>query len=265
MDAGNENRRVLAVGAHPDDIEFFCSGTLALLKETGYELHVATLTPGDCGSQEWSSEDISRIRRKEAAEACRLLGASYRCLEFRDFCILYSEEALRKVAGLVREVNPWLVLTHPPGDYMVDHEMTSRLVRTACFGAPAPNFEVTPPGAPSPDSGVPALLYGAPVEGIDILGNPVRPHFYVDVSDRIAQKEAFLACHGSQRNWLKAHHGIDEYLESLLRWDSSRAVVASKIAGRKIEFAEAFLQHRGHAYPAVNPLKRILGDRVIES
>jgi len=264
MVTGKENRRVLAVGAHPDDVEFLCSGTLAQLRDLGYELHVATLTPGDCGSREWKPEEISRIRRGEAEEACRLLGATYRCLEFRDLCIFYNEEGLRKVSGLVREVNPWLVFTHPPHDYMVDHEITSRLVRTACFGAPAPNFAVSPSLSPAEDSVVPALLYGSPVESIDILGNRVVPHFYVDVTDRIEQKEELLACHASQRNWLKAHHGIDEYLESLRRWDRSRGTDASKVAGREIEYAEAFLQHRGHAYPPENPLKELLGDRVIE-
>jgi hypothetical protein len=118
--------------------------------------------------------------------------------------------------------------------------------------------------SPAEDAAVPALLYGSPVESIDILGNRVVPHFYVDVTDRIKQKEELLACHASQRNWLKAHHGIDEYLESLRRWDRTRGTDASRVAGREIEYAEAFLQHRGHAYPPENPLKELLGDRVIE-
>src|SRR5436305_1145951 len=58
--------RVLALHAHPDDIEFQCSGTLALLAEAGCDLTVATMTPGDCGSAEHDAEAIAEIRRGEA-------------------------------------------------------------------------------------------------------------------------------------------------------------------------------------------------------
>ena len=71
-----ENKRVLAVGAHPDDVESFCAGTLFLLRELGYQIHIATMTLGDCGSAQHSAQEIRRIRRKEAEAACELLSAS---------------------------------------------------------------------------------------------------------------------------------------------------------------------------------------------
>jgi len=65
-----ENKKILAVGAHPDDVEIMCSCTLFLLKVLGFEIHVISLTLGDCGSVEHSAEEISRIRRREAKNAC---------------------------------------------------------------------------------------------------------------------------------------------------------------------------------------------------
>lgn len=74
---GPENRRILAVGAHPDDVEIMCSGTLLMLRQLGWEIHVASLTLGDCGSFEYSNEEVRRIRQREAQRACESLGATY--------------------------------------------------------------------------------------------------------------------------------------------------------------------------------------------
>src|SRR3954452_9756743 len=98
------------------------------------------MTPGDCGSAELPPEEISRIRRAEGAAAAGVVGARYHCLEERDLKIFYAEGPLEKVTRLLREVRPRLVFTHSPADYMLDHEMTSQLVRAACFNAPIPNF-----------------------------------------------------------------------------------------------------------------------------
>jgi LmbE family N-acetylglucosaminyl deacetylase len=94
MNSGN--KKVLAVGAHPDDVEIMCSGTLFLLKEFGYEIHVISLTLGDCGSIEYSAEGISRIRRHEAQNACEILGATYHYGGFNDLCI-FNKNSFQKV------------------------------------------------------------------------------------------------------------------------------------------------------------------------
>src|SRR6186997_1275241 len=89
--------RVLALHSHPDDIEFQCAGTLALLRDRGCHLTVATMTPGDCGSAEHDAETISEIRRAEARAAAKLLGAEYFCLEFRDLSIFSDDPSRRRV------------------------------------------------------------------------------------------------------------------------------------------------------------------------
>src|SRR6516165_11029361 len=132
---------VLSVLAHPDDAEFLCAGTLArLARENGWQVHIASMTPGDCGSVEHGPEEIAGIRREEGARAAALLDATYHCLEERDLLIFYHERPLERVTRLLREVRPRVVLTHSPADYMLDHETTSTLARAAAFGAPIPNF-----------------------------------------------------------------------------------------------------------------------------
>ena len=103
------------------------------------------------------------------------------------------------------------------------------------------------------------------MEGRDIYGEPVPPGMFVDISGIFTLKEAYLACHASQREWLRKHHGIDEYLDSMRRWSRELGQQASKGFSRQVEYAESFRQHRGHAYPAENVLASILGDLVMEN
>lgn len=255
--------RVLAVGAHPDDVEFMCAGTLALLAQDSVPIALATLTPGDCGSNQLDRAAIGAVRIREAEEAAAILGAAFRCLEFDDFGIMYDTPSLRKVTALVREHAPEVVMTHPPVDYLIDHENTSRLVRTACFAAPVPNYAA--PGDRPPAGHIPALVYWSPVEGVDNFGDPAPVHFFVDISDVIDRKAEMLACHRSQREWLKAHHGVDEYLDSMRRWAAETGRRASEVCGRPIAFAEAFRIHRGHAYPPPELLRASLRRLIIDA
>ena len=125
---------VLSILAHPDDAEFLCAGTLARLKrEHGWDVHIASMTPGDCGSAEHGPDEIARIRRGEGKAAAAAVGATYHCLEERDLRVIYNEPALEKVVRLLNAVRPQVVFTHSPDDYHLDHEQTSKLVRAATF------------------------------------------------------------------------------------------------------------------------------------
>src|SRR5262245_45400013 len=191
---------VLSILAHPDDAEFLCAGTLVRLgREYGWHVHIASMTPGDCGSAEHSPEEIARIRREEGARAASLIGARYHCVEERDLLIFYNEGTLEKVARLMRAVRPRIVFSHSPSDYMLDHEMTSAIVRGAAFGAPIPNF-MTEPTLGSPLPQIPHLYYCDPIEGKDALGREIAPGFCIDISLVIDAKTEMLACHASQRD-----------------------------------------------------------------
>ncbi len=249
----SEAVRVLAIHAHPDDVEFQCAGTLALLAHRGCQVTIATMTPGDCGSAVHGPEEISAIRRAEAKAAADLIGADYLCLEFRDLAIFNDDESRRRVVETVRRARPHMVLTAPPVDYLCDHEMTSLLVRDALFAAPAPNYKTRQwDPAPALDR-IPHLYFVDALEGHDRDGIPVPIDFHVDVTSVFDLKKKMLACHASQRDWLLRQHGIDEYLDSQEHWSRKRG----KEVG--VEHAEAFRQYRGHAYPSDNRLLELLG------
>src|SRR5206468_1935876 len=147
--------------------ELQCAGTLLRLKQKQCEISMATMTPGDCGSAELSAEEISAVRRMEAARSAEILGADYTCLEFRDLRIVVDNESRQRVTELIRRVRPDIVITAPPIDYMSDHEMTSRLVRDACFNASCPNYVTHQWDPAAPTEKIPHLYYVDAVQGID--------------------------------------------------------------------------------------------------
>jgi len=245
----HNTRTVLAVGAHPDDVEILCAGTLALLHAKGWNVECATMTPGDCGSTTRTRADIGDIRKKEAASSAALLNGNYRCLECDDIFIAYDRPTLLKVITLVRQIRPAMVFTMSPEDYMIDHEMTSALVRTACFSAGMNNIQTD---GVEPFLSIPHLYYVDPMEGKDALGRAVHPTTIVDISSTIGIKEKMLLCHESQLSWLMAHHGVDDYMESMRTLSALRG----RMVG--VRYAEGFRQHLGHAYPQDNRLRQEL-------
>jgi len=245
------NRRVaLSLLAHPDDAEILCAGTLIRLADAGWKIHIASCTPGDCGTMTHDRWEISSIRTRENMAAAAKIGATYHCLDERDGMVCYDKPTLQKAIDLFRRVAPSLVFTHAAKDYMMDHEMASLLARQASFMYGAPNISLHPR---LEGSAVPHLYYCDPIEGVDPLGNPVEPTTVIDISQQLARKTEMLACHASQREWLRAHHGMDEYIESMKRWGAVRGQRIGTAA------AEGFVQHRGHPYPHNDLLAELFG------
>jgi len=248
-----KNPIVLAFLAHPDDAEILCAGTLIRLADAGWEVHIATATPGDCGSATLPASEIAEIRRGEAATAAQEISGTYHCLEERDVNVLFERTSNRKAIDLFREVAPTLVFTHPRHDYMLDHEQVHLLARSAAFSFPIPNASELPLVT---GSTIPWLYYCDPIEGMDpYSGEPVKPSVRVDISEQIDSKTKMLACHASQREWLRSHHSMDEYIEAMKRHSASRG------QEMKTSYAEAFVQHRGHAYPQTDILHELFGGK----
>jgi len=143
-------------------------------------------------------------RAEEARRAAAVIGATYHCLDERDGFVVYDKPTLRKCYDLFRRVAPQLVFTHSADDYMMDHVVVSQLARSASFAYSAPNITTAPLRE---GSGVPHLYYCDPLEAIDPLGRPVEPTTLVDISRQLELKSKMLACHESQRAWLRAYHG----------------------------------------------------------
>lgn len=249
------NRHVLAIMAHPDDIEFQCAGTLALLKQRGCKIHLATMTSGDCGSVEHGPQAITRTRVREGAAAAKVLDATFDSLGERDLFVCYNRPTLQKVAELVRRYDPWLVITHSPECYMLDHEETAKLVRGACFGAGIPNFATEAADPARPTNGVPYLYYADAMEHNNLFGERIVPQFYIDITAVMPVKTRMLKCHASQRDWLRKHHGVDEYVRKMHELSAERGREAG------VRYAECYRQHLGHGYPQDNVLGRLLDGR----
>lgn len=251
---GEETKhRVLAIMAHPDDIEILVGGTLLHLGSAGWELGMVTMTAGDCGSgRERTKEEISRIRHGEAEESARSMGAWYACAGMKDAEVFAHKGSIRKTVELIRSFDPEVVITHSPSDYMLDHEETARIVRGAVFAAAIPLYKTRATTPEPPMSATPALYYADPVEGVNPMGQRIYPQFYVEISSQIEEKRRLLSHHASQREWLREHHGIDEYLNRMMEW--------AEAYGRECgtPYAEGLRQHLGHGYPHDPRLQKAL-------
>lgn len=254
---------VLAVMAHPDDIELTCAGTLILLQRAGWAVHLATMTAGDLGSMKHSRAAISKIRRKEAAASARLLGAGYTCLGFDDLTVAYGERPKRVVSGLLRAVRPDLLILHSPDCYMADHTESARIAREAAFASTIPNWKATFNGKPAKAaSKLPAILYADPIDNVDALGRRVPARYVVDITSALDLKERMLAAHDSQRSWLREQHGEDEYLLWMRRNGADRARDLNDAA---VKAAEGFTPHLGHGFPREDPLTPALGAAIVRT
>jgi len=244
---------VLAAAAHPDDIEFMMAGTLLLLKRAGAEIHMWNLANGHCGTARHGRKEIVRIRAAEAEASARAAGAVSHPPLFDDLAIFYDRASLARVAAVVRDIRPTIVLTQSPQDYMEDHQNTCRLIVTAAFGRGMRNFK-TVPSRPAWDA--PLALYHALPHGLhDGLGQPVRPDFTVDIGSALAAKREMLACHRSQKEWLDVSQGMDAYLNDM----AAMSATAGRMSGR-FHYAEGWRLHStlGFGPADFNPLKELL-------
>jgi LmbE family N-acetylglucosaminyl deacetylase len=250
-------KNILAIHAHPDDVEILAGGTLVQLAAAGHKITIVTMTPGDCGSAEHAQQEIARIRRGEAARSAARIGADYRCAEFGDLRIFSDDPSRRRVVEVLRQVAPDLILTASPVDYLCDHEAASVLVRDACFGAPTPNYATGARDAAPPIVAIPHLYFMDPVGGVDRNARAVQPDFFVNVTAQMETKTAMLAEHASQRRWLLKHHGIDDYLQMMQSWTRENGARAG------VEYAEGFRRYKGHPYPQTPLLEELLEGTVV--
>lgn len=223
---------VLAIGAHPDDVEFLCAGTLTLYRREGHKVFVAVATDGGAGSPTLSREEISKIRRREAETACEVIGARLIWMGFPDQWLFDTPEVRTRFIEAIREAKPGVVFVHDQGDYHADH-------RTA--GKVAVDARV-PSAVRLVETGLPALAEPPHVFVMDTIGGlGFSPELYVDVGEALGSKEEMLLAHESQDGHLREAFGID-YAEFMRSHTRQRGIEAG------VRFAEAFRELR--AFPA---------------
>jgi LmbE family N-acetylglucosaminyl deacetylase len=192
--------RILAIGAHPDDIEIACSGTLAKCVKRGDTVIVCHASSGNLGHVIIPPDELTRIRAEEARRAGAMAGIEVIWGGFDDLEIFDDREARDKIVNVIKYANPDVIITHDPNDYMPDHTTVSKLVFDAAFTATLPNYG---------DRSVPPAKL-VPIYYMDTLaGVNFNPTEYVDVTDEIELKLQMLECHESQVVWMRDHDGID--------------------------------------------------------
>jgi len=244
----------IAIGAHPDDIEFGMAGTLLMLRRAGWEIHYLNVANGSCGSRQYSAAKLVTMRRQEARAAARVLGADWHPSLVTDLEILYELKTLRRLAAVLREVKPTIILTQSPEDYMEDHTNTCRLVVTAAFSLGMANFR-TVPARPAID--VEVTIYHALPHGLrDGLRRRIVPGAWVNTTPIHATKLAALAEHKSQQDWLDASQGMNSYLKAM---DAMSREVGR--LSRRFTHAEGWRRHShlGFSPKETDPLTAALG------
>lgn len=219
---------VLAVGAHPDDLEILCGGTLAKYAKRGHKVFMAHLTNGNMGGKDIPSDELAQIRTLEAQRAGSVIGAEVLGPVCEDLGVLFTPELRAKVTDIIRYAKPDVIITHSPQDYMMDHILTSQLVFDSAFSATLPHYRTD----------LPAHELITPIFYMDtLLGHKFYPEFYVDITEEFETKKAMLACHESQYKWLKGHHITDPFymIETVARFRGLQSGVL---------FAEAFVMER---------------------
>lgn len=174
---------ILAIGAHPDDVELGCGGTLAKLMSEGKTVAVVDLTQGELGTR---GTDITRAQ--EAAEATEIMGYQNReNLKMRDGFLVNTEEHQLQIVRMIRKYQPEIVFANSIDDRHPDHAKACKIVSDACFLAGLVKIETTlNDEAQSPWRPKQIFNY--------IQWKHITPHFVIDISDFMSKKiEACLA------------------------------------------------------------------------
>lgn len=193
--------RVLAIGAHPDDVEIACSGTLAKCVRRGDKVIVCHVSTGNLGHVVIPPDELKAMRAAEAKRAGQLAGIEVISAGFDDLDIFDGNRPARdRIVEVIQYAQPDFIITHNPDDYMPDHTAVSRLVFDASFAATLPNY-------PTKERRAARLV---PIYYMDTLaGVGFEPTEYVDISEEIDLKIRMLCCHESQIVWMRDHDGID--------------------------------------------------------
>ncbi len=231
---------------------------MLLLRQAGWEIHCLNLSSGSLGSTVMTVAQTKAARRREAQDAAKIMGAAWHPPFSNDMEILYSQPAIKKVAAVMREAGPSIVLTHPPQDYMEDHTETCRIAVSAAFTMGIPNYVSSPQRLPVPH---PVTIYHCmPHTLCDPLGRRVSPEAWVDTTEVIDTKTRALAAHTSQKEWLDATQGMDSYTATMQGYSLELGRES-----RNFRHAEGWRRHlhAGFCPAGSDPLADVLGKRYL--
>jgi len=254
----SDKPKVLALVAHPDDIEFMMLGTMLMLQKKGWEIHYMTIADGCCGTDVDPKDVIATKRKAECQAACKLVGAVWHPAACHDLEVFYNWDIGAKILGVVREVKPKIILTQSPDDYMEDHINSCRLAVSAAFCRGMLNAPCEPKLPVFQDD---IVVYHAIPHGLmDPFRRLIEPEFFVNVEPVMQQKWDCLACHKSQKEWLDVSQGMDAYQITMKGFMANLGERSGKFA-----YAEGFRRRSWLGFSANewDPIKEVLGDDVV--
>ncbi len=217
----HRHAHVIAIGAHPDDPETGCGGTVAKLTGDGHHVTIVYLTRGEAGIRDDDHATTAQVRTAEALAGAKVLGARAIFANQIDGRTSAEEEECAHFTGLLRSLRPDVVLTHWPHDTHLDHRDTAELTRAA-WEALGRTF---------------TLVYYEVMTGIQT--HDFQPHLYVDVSLTEEEKRAAIYAHVCQRP--------DRFYPYHVQMERKRGTEAGLVR------AETFFVERNHAPAAVIP------------
>ena len=164
--------KILAIGAHPDDIEIFMFGLLSICVNRGDEISLIVATDGSAGSVS-INKNLVQIRKNETTKALQDIGIPD-MLGFHDGMLTSTKNAQAIINNKINFFNPDLIITHDPEDYHPDHRMLSHYVtQSAGFKSP--------------------VIFCDTLMGVNF-----NPNFYIDISEFFQKKADAIMCHKSQ-------------------------------------------------------------------
>jgi bacillithiol biosynthesis deacetylase BshB1 len=230
---------ILAIGIHPDDVELSCSGTIAKHIALGKTVGILDLTRGELGSR-----GSAELRTKEANDAAKILGVSFRTqLNFKDGFFENNEAHQREIIEQIRHHQPEIILCNAISDRHPDHGRAARLVADACFYSGLIRIE-TSYNTSSQKAWRPKAVYHY------IQDHFIHPDFVIDVSEYYNIKHQSIMAYSSQfynpdSSEPQTPISSKEFLESLY----SKMALWGRAIG--VKYAEGYTVSR---YPGVNSL-----------
>lgn len=234
---------ILAIGAHPDDVELGCSATLAKEINNGKKVGILDLTRGELGTR-----GTAKIRDKEAYNAAEILGVEFRHnLEFSDGFIVNNEASKLDIVKIIRKYRPEIVLCNAINDRHIDHGMASQLASDACFLSGLQKIETILEGNHQ-KAWRPKYVYHY------IQWKNIEPDFVVDVTGFLDKKLEAVFAYESQFHKKEADEPETPITSTNFRDSITyRAQDLGRLIGT--EHAEGFTVER---YVAVNSLSDLI-------
>lgn len=217
--------KILAIGAHPDDLEISCAGTLAKWSNEGASITMVVASNGELSSSSSSLiGKMDKIRIKEFCHSAKSIKAQSLRLNMKDGGIFDNPKSRSVFIKLIEKIRPDIVITHFPGDDHPDHRTVNSLVCSSIVIAQAQSR--------SPEWRIKKVYF------MDSLGSiNFNPDIYIDISETISIKKEMLRGHSSQIKVMKKKYMVD-------LWDIVQATARFRGIQFNVQYAEAFVEFK---------------------